>query len=314
MRAEYLVTGGGGFIGSNLVRALVSAGRAVRVLDDFSTGRRRNLEGLEHDLELIVGDIRDDRLLRRAVRGVRHVFHVAALPSVVRSVRDPLATNSVNVCGTLKVFLAARDAGVQRVVFSSSSSVYGDTRVLPKREDMTPSPRSPYALSKLAGEHYARMFTTLYGLETFSLRYFNVFGPRQDPHSEYAAVIPRFVAALKGGRPPVIYGDGRQTRDFTFVDDVVAANLRCCRARAAAAGGVFNIGGGNRVSINDLAAQLAVLVGRSVRPVHAAPREGDVRDSQADIRRARKELGWRPRVAFRAGLERTVEWFLSGRK
>lgn len=313
MRAEYLVTGGGGFIGSNLVHALVSGGRAVRVLDDFSTGRRRNLRGVGKDIDLVVGDIRDAALLRKVMKGVRFVLHTAALPSVIRSVEDPLSTNSVNVCGTLKVLLAAREAGVERVVFSSSSSVYGDTRVLPKREDMPPSPRSPYALSKLAGEHYARMFTELFGLKTFSLRYFNVFGPRQDPHSEYSAAIPRFISALKRGRPPVIYGDGRQTRDFTFVDDVVAANLRCCRARASAAGGVFNIGGGRRVSIHELAARLAALMGRSMRPVHAAPRPGDVRDSQADISRARNQLGWAPKVSFAEGLERTVQWFLSAK-
>lgn len=310
MKAEYLVTGGGGFIGSNIVRALVRAGRAVRILDDFSTGRRENLRGLEGDVELIEGDIRDERALKKATRGIRYVLHTAALPSVARSVKDPLATNSVNICGTLKVLLAARDAGVDRVVFSSSSSVYGDTPTLPKRESMTPQPRSPYAISKLAGEHYGRAFHELYGLKTFSLRYFNVFGPRQNPRSQYAAVIPLFIAALGRGQRPVIYGDGMQTRDFTYVEDVVAANLRCCRASAGAAGGVYNVGGGGRVSINTLARALAGIIGNDVQPVHSTARPGDVRDSQADPSRARRMLGWTPKVTFETGLRRTVEWFL----
>ncbi|MFH0954346.1 MAG: SDR family oxidoreductase [Verrucomicrobiota bacterium] len=310
MKAEYLVTGGGGFIGSNLVRALVRAGRAVRILDDFSTGRRENLRGLERDIELIEGDIRDEGALKKAMRGIRYVLHTAALPSVARSVQDPLATNSVNICGTLKVLLAARDAGVDRVVFSSSSSVYGDTPTLPKRESMTPQPRSPYAISKLAGEHYGRAFHELYGLKTFSLRYFNVFGPRQNPRSQYAAVIPLFIAALGRGKRPVIYGDGGQTRDFTYVEDVVAANLRCCRAPVRAAGGVYNVGGGHRVSINALARTLAGIIGSDITPVYGKARPGDVRDSQADVSRARKFLGWTPKVTFEAGLRRTVEWFL----
>lgn len=312
MQAEYLVTGGGGFIGSSIVRTLADRGKAVRVVDDFSTGRRVNLEGLERKIELLEGDIRDDAVLKRAVPGIRFVLHLAAIPSVVRSVEDPLLTNSVNVCGTLKLLVAARDAGADRFVFSSSSSVYGDTPVLPKQEDMNPSPRSPYALSKLTGEYYARMFRDLYGLKTFSLRYFNVFGPRQNPRSQYAAVIPRFVAALAAGESPVIHGDGSQTRDFTFVDDVVAANLACCTAPAESAGCVCNIGCNQRITINDLAGKIAAIMGSAVKAVHDAPQKGDVRDSQADVSRAARLIGWTPKVSLEEGLRRTVDWFERG--
>lgn len=310
MSAEYLVTGGAGFIGSNMVRALLEQGSAVRVLDNLSTGRRENLAGLEPNVEFQVGDLRDEAAVARAVAGVRYVLHVGALSSVSRSVQDPAATHGANITGTLNILLAARDAGVERVVLASSSSVYGNTPVLPKREDMPPWPLSPYALSKLAGEHYLRLFHELYGLATFSLRYFNVFGPRQDPQSEYAAVIPRFITALRHGRSPVIYGDGRQTRDFTFVEDVVSANLCCCRAPADAAG-VFNVAWGNRISVNDLAVLLAKILGSDRRPVYEPARPGDVRDSQADSSRAQNILGWTPRVPFEDGLRRTVEWFLS---
>jgi nucleoside-diphosphate-sugar epimerase len=311
MSAEYLVTGGSGFIGSNLVRALVGQGRRVRVLDNLSTGRRENLEEVEPKIEFILGDLRDTNAVKQAVRGVRQVMHVAALPSVARSVQDPFATNEVNITGTLNLLLAARDAKVERLVFSSSSSVYGDTPTLPKREDMTPQPLSPYALSKLAGEYYARLFTELYGLATYSLRYFNVFGPRQDPASEYAAVIPRFIGALQRDRAPVIYGDGAQTRDFTFVEDVVSANLCCCAAPLEAAGMVFNVAWGNRFSIRDLAVMLARIMGKKIQPIHEAARAGDVRDSQADPTRALIHLNWKPKVPFEEGLRRTVEWFLS---
>jgi len=312
MKAEYLVTGGGGFIGSNIVRTLVAAGRKVRVLDNFSTGRPENLLGIRKAIDLVEGDIRDADTLRRAARGVQFIIHTAALPSVVRSVKDPLATNSVNVCGTLKVLQAARSARVERVVFSSSSSIYGNTKTLPKREDMTPCPMSPYALSKLAGEHYARLFFELYGVKTFSLRYFNVFGPRQDPKSQYSAAIPRFIDALRRGRRPVIYGDGKQTRDFTFVEDVVAANLACCKAPASAAGRAFNVGGGGRISINDLVAHLSRVMGRPFQPQYEPARPGDVRDSQAALDLARKHLRWRPRVRLDEGLRKTVEWFDRG--
>jgi nucleoside-diphosphate-sugar epimerase len=310
MKAEYLVTGGAGFIGSNIVRALSARGCPVRVLDNFSTGRPANLAGLDGDVKVIEGDIRDEKTLRRALKGVRFVLHTAALPSVARSIKDPVSTNSVNICGTLKLLLAAHTAGVERFVFSSSSSVYGDTPTLPKREDMMPMPRSPYALSKLAGEHYCRIFKELHRLQTFSLRYFNVFGPRQDPKSQYAAAIPRFIASFKAGKPPTIYGDGGQTRDFTYVDNVVAANLRCCFAPAKAAGAAYNIGCGDRISVNGLIARIGRIMGKSLKPIHLKPRAGDVRDSQADVSRAIQQLGWKPGVNFEEGLRRTVLWFM----
>jgi nucleoside-diphosphate-sugar epimerase len=310
MKAQYLVTGGGGFIGSNVVRHLLSNGQGVRVLDDFSTGRRENLAGIEKDVELVEGDVRDNPTLKKALKGVQYVLHLAAIPSVVRSVEDPLATNSVNVCGTLKLLIEARDAGVERLVFSSSSSVYGDTPTLPKKEDMNPLPRSPYALSKLTGEYYCRMFRDLYGMKTFSLRYFNVFGPRQNPKSQYAAVIPRFIDAMRNNQSPMIHGDGDQTRDFTFVEDVAAANLCCCTAPEASAGAVCNIGCGDRISINELAVRIAAIMGENIKAAHDAPQKGDVRDSQADISRAKTLIGWTPKVNLDAGLRTTVEWFL----
>ena len=309
--ADCLVTGGAGFIGSNLVRALLARGCSVRVLDNFSTGRHENLADIKERIDLQVGDLRDDDALFNAVLGVRYIFHVGALPSVIRSVEDPKSTHDVNITGTLKLLLAAREAGVERVIFSSSSSVYGDTPTLPKREDMVPNPMSPYALSKLTGEHYLRVFHELYGLRTYSLRYFNVFGPRQDPSSHYAAVIPLFIDALKNERPPTIYGDGEQTRDFTYIDDVVAGNLCCMEAPDEAAGGAFNIAWGYRTSVNELAKKIAGLMGKDIQPVHQDPRPGDVRDSQADSTRARAELGWNPSVQFEDGLRRTVEWFLA---
>jgi nucleoside-diphosphate-sugar epimerase len=312
MSSRYLVTGGAGFIGSNLVRQLLARGDTVRVLDNFSTGRRENLDELADRIEVVEGDLRSDDDVRRAMANVRYVLHLGALGSVSRSVQDPMTTHEVNATGTLRVLIAARDAGVERVVLSSSSSVYGNTPVLPKQEDMTPTPLSPYALSKLSGEHHARLFFTLYGLRTYSLRYFNVFGPRQNPKSQYAAVIPLFVDALRAGQPPTIHGDGEQTRDFTYVDDVIAANLACCVAPEAAAGGVFNVAWGNRISVKELARRIGQLVGREIAPVHQAPRVGDVRDSQADATRAHQLLGWQPRVSFADGLQRTVDWFMKG--
>jgi UDP-glucose 4-epimerase len=304
-----LVTGGAGFIGSNCVRALLERGHAVRVLDSFATGRRCNLDDLAADIELHEGDLRDVEAVQRAVAGVQMVFHFGALPSVQRSVEDPATTHEVNVTGTLNLLLAARDAGVERLVLSSSSSVYGDTPTLPKQEDMLPHPLSPYALSKLAGEHYLRIFHHLYGLKTFSLRYFNVFGPRQDPKSHYAAVIPLFIDALRQGKPVQIDGDGGQTRDFTYVADVVAGNLACMTAPDAAAGGVYNIAWGYRTSINELAGEIARLLDVPLQTVQRPPRAGDVRDSQADSSRARELLGWQPTVPFEAGLQQTIDWF-----
>ncbi|NQT91773.1 MAG: SDR family oxidoreductase [Lentisphaerae bacterium] len=308
---EYLVTGGSGFIGSNVVRRLAGSRRSVRVLDNLSTGRARNLDGIDPGMmEFVQGDIRDPDTVRAALTGVRYVLHFAATPSVVRSVEDPIATNDVNVGGTVLLLKEARDAGVERFVFSSSSSVYGDTEILPKREDMPTMPLSPYAVQKLTGEHYCRVFHELYGLNTFPLRYFNVFGPRQDPASDYAAVIPLFAGCLRDGRPPTIFGDGEQTRDFTYVDNVVSANLACCEAPEEAAGEVYNVACGDRISVNDLASNLMDIMGSRTEPIHMDPRAGDVRDSQADASKAKSALGWQPEVAFREGLERTVKFFL----
>jgi nucleoside-diphosphate-sugar epimerase len=308
--ADCLVTGGAGFIGSNLVRALLDRGYSVRVLDNFSTGRHENLAAVKDQVDVMVGDLRDTDALFNAVLGIRHVFHLGALPSVIRSFKDPRATNKVNITGTLNLLLAAKEAGVESLVFSSSSSVYGDTPTLPKHEDMLPHPLSPYALSKLAGEHYARIFHEQYGLRTFALRYFNVFGPRQDPSSQYAAVIPLFINLLRQGQAPVIYGDGEQTRDFTYVDEVVKANLCCLDAPDAAAGGVYNVAWGQRISVNDLARKIADILGVPVAPEYAPERPGEVRDSQADPARARALLNWQPEVQLDEGLQRTVQWFL----
>ncbi len=309
MRADYLVTGGAGFIGGHVVRGLLERRASVRILDNFSTSSRENLADIQGQVEVLEGDLRDPAAVAQAVQGIRCAFHLGALPSVIRSINDPRSTHDVNFTGTLNLLMACREAGVERLVFSSSSSVYGDTLVLPKREDMMPAPKSPYALSKLAGEHYARLFFELYGLKTFSLRYFNVFGPRQDPSSQYAAVIPLFLEALRQGTPLVIFGDGHQTRDFTYVEDVVSANLACSDAPESAAGGVYNVAHGLRISVNELADRLERLMqktpGRDYRPA----RPGDVRDSQADSTLAREKLAWTPRVDFEEGLRRTVEWF-----
>ncbi|MBM4142939.1 MAG: SDR family oxidoreductase [Lentisphaerae bacterium] len=310
---EYTVTGGAGFIGSSVVRRLVSLGVRPRVVDNFATGRRANFADLMDRIEFIEGDISDPEVCRRAARGARFVLHLAALPSVPRSVRDPVAAHRANVEGMLQMLVAARDAGAARFVFSSSSSVYGETPALPKREDMLPMPLSPYAVQKLTGEHYCRIFHALYGLNTYALRYFNVFGPRQDPASQYAAVVPRFIEALGRDRAPTIYGDGEQTRDFTFVDDVVAANLACCEAGAEkAAGNVYNVACGRRTSVNELAATLNRLMGKAIAPVHEAARAGDVRHSEGDGSRAREALGWQPRTELADGLARTVRFFSGG--
>jgi len=306
----YLVTGGGGFIGSNVVHHLLAKGEKVRVLDNFATGRRENLADILSRIDMVEGDLRNRDDVKKSVTGVSYILHFGALPSVIRSVEDPWTANEVNIDGTLNLLLAARDAGVQRVVFSSSSSVYGDTPVLPKREDMFPSPLSPYALSKLTGEHYCRIFYELYGLKTFCLRYFNVFGPRQNPKSQYAAVIPLFINALLKDSPPVIHGDGGQTRDFTYVEDIIRANLACCTAPESAAGGVFNVAWGNRISILELANTIAGILGKSIKPIHEPSRAGDVRDSQADSTRANTLLSWKPQVSFEEGLKRTIDWYL----
>jgi len=304
-----LVTGGAGFIGSNLARALASAGDAVRVLDDFSTGRPENLAGVEGQVEVVKADIRDQLQVSRAVAGVEVVYHLAALPSVARSVADPLASHQVNVDGTLNVLLAARDAGARRLVYASSSSVYGDTPVLPKHEEMPVSPRSPYAASKLAGEAYCRGFARVYPLETVCLRFFNVFGPRQDPSSQYAAVVPRFVTRMLAGIPAEITGDGRQTRDFTFVANAVEACRLAAAAGPAGVGEAINVGCSDRISVLDLVDLINDLLGTSIAPVFTAARPGDVRDSQAAVTKADRLLGYRPLVPVRDGLAATIRWF-----
>jgi UDP-glucose 4-epimerase len=306
-KRTYLVTGGAGFIGSHIAERLVREGHRVRVFDDFSSGKEANLESFGDKVELIRGDIRDAALVKQATNGADVVFHEAALGSVPRSVADPLTTHDVNITGTLNVLLAARDAGVKRVVYASSSSVYGETPELPKHEKMKPQPLSPYALSKLAGEHYASVFNHVYGLEVVSLRYFNIFGPRQDPESQYAAVIPRFITALLSGKHPVVYGDGLQSRDFTYVDNVVEANLLAAETDGVA-GRVFNVACGGRFTLLELLAKLKEIIGSDVEPAHEAPRAGDVRDSQASIEAAKQALGYHVSLDFDEGLRRTVEW------
>ena len=300
---KVVVTGGAGFIGSNLAEEL-SNRYEVTVLDDLSTGRESNLSGLHVEFEQ--GSILDTELLARAFRDARFVFHEAALPSVQRSVENPAQSNLVNVNGTLNVLLAARDAGVKKVLFASSSSVYGDTPVLPKVETMIPAPMSPYAVTKLTDEHYCRVFTALYDLPTVALRYFNVFGPKQDPKSQYAAVIPNFISRILAGDPPVIHGDGRQTRDFTFVRDVVRANILAAESDAV---GVFNVACQKRIDLLELAETIMDLVGTRVDPVHEASRPGDVRDSLADISRARDAFGYAPGFTLTEGLKETIQWF-----
>ena len=306
---DYLITGGAGFIGSNVAERLARQEKGVRIFDNFSSGRRENIAAFADKIEVIDSDLRVLEAVKQAMNGVRHVLHIGAVPSVPRSVEDPHTTNQANITGTLNVLIAARDAGVKRVVFSSSSSVYGDTPTLPKREDMTPSPRSPYAVQKLTGENYLRIFWQLYGLETISLRYFNVFGPRQDPQSQYAAVIPRFITAILKDEPPTIYGDGKQTRDFSHVENVIDANLAACTAPNEALGETFNIACGGRISLLELVDTISAIAGKKVEAQFEKPRPGDVRDSQADITKAKKLLGWTPRVDFREGIEKAVTWY-----
>jgi len=308
-----LVTGGAGFIGSHLVDALVQKGSGVLVLDDFSTGRAANLASSRDRIDVVEGDVRDLELLRQAVRGVEVVFHLAAVSSVVPSVEDPLTCHAVNVGGTLNVLTAARDAKVRRVVSFSSAAVYGADPRLPKTEDMNVSPLSPYAASKAAGELYCRVFSTLYHLETVCLRPFNVYGPRQNPASEYSGVVSRFVERLLAGDPPVIEGDGEQSRDFVFVDDIVAACLLAAEAPGVG-GRVFNVGSGRATTINDLARLLAKAVapGKAIPPVYREARPGDVRLSLASIDEARRRLGYAPSVELADGLARTAEWLRQG--
>ena len=309
---SYLVTGGAGFIGSALVRRLLERGDRVRVVDNFSTGLRRNLTEVSDRIELLEGDLADLAVAQRSVAGVEFVLHQAALPSVPRSIEDPISSNHANVTATLNLLVAARDVGVKRFVFASSSSVYGDTEVLPKVETMRENPISPYALTKLTGEKYCVIFHRAYGLPTVCLRYFNIFGPRQNPDSPYSGVISRFVSAALEGRRPTVCGDGEQSRDFTFVENAVQANLLACAAEGVS-GQVFNVGTGERCTLNDVLRVLSGIAGKKLDAEYVAPRSGDVRHSLADIERARRLLGYDPKVRFDEGLRETVSWFRSVR-
>lgn len=309
--AFYLVTGGAGFIGSHLVEALRRRGDRVRVADSLVTGKRENLAHID-EVEFLHGDLADEAFARQAMAGgVEYVLHQAAIPSVPRSVEDPITSNRANIDATLNVLVAARDAGIRRVVYAGSSSAYGNSATLPKQEDMPTAPLSPYALQKLVGEQYMRMFTELYGLSTVTIRYFNVFGPRQDPSSAYSGVISLFIRYLVEGRSPTIHGDGSQTRDFTFVANVVDGVLRAAAAGPEASGQVFNVATATRISLNDLFATVKAITGAQVEAVHGPSRAGDVRDSLADITRAERVLGYRPTVSLEDGLRATVDWYAS---
>jgi UDP-glucose 4-epimerase len=310
---KVLVTGGAGFIGSNLARALLARGDDVRVLDNFSTGNRGNLAGLDHDVELVEGDLRSYERVHAAVRGVEVVFHQGALPSVPRSVQDPLTTTAVNVEGTLNVLLAARDAGVRRIVNASSSSVYGDGGELPRTELQLPDPISPYAVAKLAAERFCTSFSRVYAMEIVSLRYFNVFGPRQDPTSQYSAVVPRFIRAIAAGESVTVYGDGEQSRDFTYVDNVVGANLLAADV-AGVSGEIVNVATGGSTTVNQLADTVGRLLSRPVEKVFEPEREADVRASWADVEQARRLLAYEPRVELEDGLMRTADFLLGGKE
>jgi UDP-N-acetylglucosamine/UDP-N-acetyl-alpha-D-glucosaminouronate 4-epimerase len=305
--AHYLVTGGAGFIGSHLTEELVRRGHRVRVADSLITGKRSNLDHIP-GVEFVEGDVADLAFAKRTAEGCDYVLHQAAIPSVPRSVLDPITSNRANVDGTLNMLVASRDAGVKRLVFAGSSSAYGDTPTLPKHEDMPTNPLSPYALQKVVGEQYLQLFTRLYGLETVSIRYFNVFGPRQDPSSPYSGVISVFATALLEGRSPRIHGDGKQTRDFTYVANVVDGVLRACEAPNAS-GQVINVATAGRISLNQLFYAMRDVVGGTVEPTYGEPRKGDVRDSQADIRKAKALLGYEPIVSFEDGIARTIAWY-----
>jgi UDP-glucose 4-epimerase len=309
------ITGGAGFIGSNLAEELSKeTDNEVIIVDDLSTGKMENIAKhfdqtllkFELDIKFVKGSVTDLNLLKEVFKDCDYVFHQAAIPSVPRSIKDPIASNNANINGTLNVLVAAKDCSVKKVIYASSSSVYGDTPELPKREDMAANPKSPYAVTKLMGEYYCAVFKEVYGLKTVSLRYFNVYGPRQDPYSDYAAVIPRFINRVLENKPPVIYGDGQQTRDFTFVKDVVRANVLAAKSDAT---GVYNSANGNRISINELADMIMKLTGKNLKPIHDAPRKGDVMHSLGDISKAKKDLGYEPRYSLEEGLRETIEWF-----
>lgn len=308
-----LVTGGAGFIGSHIAGTLASNGARVRVLDDLSTGHRENIEEIDGDIDFIEGNVADEDLLARVLEGVEVVFHQAAIPSVPRSVEEPRQTHIASVDGTFSLLLAARDKKVRRVVYAASSSAYGDQPVLPKAEDMRPDPLSPYAVAKLVGEYYCRTFTLVYGLETVSLRYFNVFGPRQDPGSQYSGVVSRFISSLLSNERPVIYGDGEQSRDFTYIDNVVAANLSAA-VSPGASGKIINVANGERITLNQLLDEVKQLTGKQdVSAEYFEPRVGDVRHSLADVSLAREFLGYESKVGLREGLQRTIDWWKDSR-
>jgi nucleoside-diphosphate-sugar epimerase len=309
MTETYVITGGAGFIGSHIADHLLRQGHRVRIIDNFSTGKRSNVAELKGDLEVYEVSITDKAALDPIFAGADYVFHQAALPSVPRSVADPLTTNEMNVTGTLNVLIAARDAGVKRVAYAASSSAYGDVQGEYKTEDMPPNPQSPYAVAKLAGEYYCKAFTKVYGLETVALRYFNVFGPRQDETSQYAAVIPKFIAAMSKGQPPTVHGDGTQSRDFTYIDNVVHGNLLAIKAPDAA-GEMMNMATGGRITLLDLIAKINAHLGTNIAPTFTEPRKGDIKHSRAGTDKARDLLDFTPVVDFDTGLARTIEWFL----
>ncbi len=310
MSELYLITGGAGFIGHHIVKRLVDCGKPVRVVDNLCTGKINRLDGVRSVIDFIDADLADPQVCDRVVDGVAYVLHQAAIPSVQRSIRDPMTTNRANVTATLNLLESCRSRGVRRLVYAASSSAYGDTPVLPKREDMPANPMSPYALQKFVGERYAKLYFDLYKFETVSLRYFNVFGPSQDPYSEYSAVIPKFITKLLAGEKLTIFGDGEQSRDFTYVENVVEANLLALTADGAV-GKMMNLGCGARISLNQLIRQLEMILGVSAQIEHLPPRAGDVRDSLADIGLAERSLGYRPAISVEDGLARTVEWFRS---
>lgn len=307
---KYLVTGGAGFIGSNIAHELLERGEQVRIIDNFSTGLRSNIIEIQDSIELIDGDIRDFWTVREAVEGIDYILHQAALPSVPRSISNPLTSNSVNIDGTLNLLEASRQADVRRIVMASSSAVYGDTPVLPKHEEMSRNPLSPYAITKMANEEYCRVYYELYGLETVCLRYFNIFGPRQDPNSQYSAVIPKFIAALRSDQSPVVYGDGEQSRDFTYIANTVSANLLATTSEAAP-GNVYNIACGGQFTLNTLLDSLREIIGVDTKAKYDPTRQGDILHSFADISKAEKDLNYKPEVSFKEGLEKTVEWFVN---
>ncbi len=306
---KFLVTGGAGFIGSNIVEELIKKGHAVRVLDNFSTGKRENLKPFADDIEVIEGDIRSYHLVLQATKGINTIYHEAALPSVQRSIDDPITSSEVNVSGTLNILEAARENGVEKIVFASSSSVYGDNPELPKNEDMKANPLSPYAVSKLASEKYCAVFSKIYGLQTVSLRYFNVFGKRQDPNSQYSAVIPLFITKIAKNERPIIYGDGEQSRDFTHIENVVYANMLASE-NISEHGLAMNCACHDRITLNQLVKEINTLIGKSIEPIYANPRSGDIRHSFADISLAEKKLGYVPKVSFIEGLKKTIESYV----